>query len=80
MGMKLSVSLPAEDVEFIDEYSRRTGSPTRSSVIQQAIALLREASLQDAYAAAFDEWERDTDAERWETTVADGVAAGDAAR
>src|SRR6266540_1438458 len=67
VGMKLSVSLSQEDVEFVDEYSARTGSASRSSVIHEAIALLRQASLQDAYAAAFDEWDDSDD------TVADGT-------
>ncbi|MGH3734630.1 MAG: ribbon-helix-helix domain-containing protein [Micromonosporaceae bacterium] len=81
--MKLSVSLPEEDVAFVDDYSRRTGSASRSSVIQHAIALLRESNLQDSYAEAFQEWESDTDAAVWEATASDGVAEpgpGDAPR
>lgn len=73
VGMKLSVSLPQEDVEFVDEYSARTGSASRSSVIHEAIALLRQASLQDAYAAAFDEWDGSDDTTLWDAAVADGT-------
>lgn len=76
--MKLSVSLPEDDVAFVDDYSAKAGMASRSSVIHKAIALLREASLQDSYAAAFDEWDDTEDARLWDATVADGV--GDAAR
>lgn len=77
--MKLSVSLSADDVAFVDEYVERTGEPSRSSAIQRAIGLLRAAELEDEYAAAFDEWAevRET-AEVWDRTAADGLA--DAAR
>lgn len=73
--MKLSVSLSEEDVAFVDEYSSKAGLPSRSSVIHKAISLLREASLQDAYAAAFDEWDGSEDAALWESTAADGADA-----
>ena len=71
--MKLSVSLPEEDVRFLDEYSARADSATRSSVIHTAIALLRQTSLQDCYAAAFDEWDAD-EAAAWEPATPDGLA------
>ncbi|MBW4721740.1 ribbon-helix-helix domain-containing protein [Saccharothrix obliqua] len=71
--MKISVSLPEEDVEFVDRYSRQHRSASRSSVIQQAIGLLREAGLESAYADAWDEWEADGEAEMWDVTAADGV-------
>jgi Arc/MetJ-type ribon-helix-helix transcriptional regulator len=73
-GMKLSVSLPEDDVTFVDEYSEKTGMASRSSVIHKAIMLLRETSLQDAYAAAFEEWESGGEARLWEEIVGDGVA------
>lgn len=76
--MKLSVSLPEEDVEFVDEYATRTGVASRSSVLHQAIGLLRMSDLEQAYAAAWREWDADPDAALWESTVADGI--GDAAR
>lgn len=70
--MKLSVSLPAEDVAFVDEYVERTGEPSRSSVIQRAIALLRTAELEDEYVDAFDEWDR-AESEAWERASGDGL-------
>jgi antitoxin MazE9 len=77
-GVKLSVSLPEYDVAFVDEYARRHGSSSRSSVVQRAIELLRLAELEDAYAEAWDEWGESAEAKAWETTAGDGIA--DAAR
>ncbi|WP_433269893.1 antitoxin [Actinosynnema sp. CS-041913] len=71
--MKISVSLPEEDVEFVDRYLRQHRSSSRSSVIHQAILLLREAGLENAYASAWDEWEADGAAEMWDVTAPDGV-------
>ena len=74
----MSVSLPEDDVAFVDEYARRRGSASRSSVVHRAIELLRMAELEDAYADAFDEWEQASEAEQWDATSGDGIA--DAAR
>lgn len=76
--MKLSVSLPDEDVEFLDEYARRVGSPTRSAALHRAITLLRQQELQDEYADAWDEWAAAEDSALWTATAGDGVT--DAAR
>ncbi|GLZ36917.1 antitoxin [Actinokineospora sp. NBRC 105648] len=75
--MKLSVSLPEEDVRFIDEYSSRVdvvhvAAVNRSSVIQIAIGLLRESSMREEYAEAFAEWDAAEDAPLWDATAADG--------
>ena len=70
--MKISVSLPEEDVGFVDEYMERTGSASRSAAIHDAIALLRNASLEDAYLVAWQEWESDGEADVWEIAVGDG--------
>jgi hypothetical protein len=70
--MKLSVSIPAEDVTFIDEYAAVHGAESRSAVVQRALALLRASELQESYAQAWAEWE-DTEADLWEATVADGL-------
>ena len=72
--MKLSVSLPDEDVGFLDEYVARTDGSSRSAAIHDAIALLRNASLEDAYVVAWDEWEADGEADAWEVTASDGFA------
>jgi Arc/MetJ-type ribon-helix-helix transcriptional regulator len=72
--MKLSVSLPDEDVAFIDEYAAQTGAPSRASVIHEAIALLRDVGLERAYAQAWEEWSSSGEATRWDATVPDGIA------
>jgi Arc/MetJ-type ribon-helix-helix transcriptional regulator len=43
--MKISVSLPDEDVEFLDQYARSIGAGSRSAVVQRAIRLMRAAEL-----------------------------------
>jgi Arc/MetJ-type ribon-helix-helix transcriptional regulator len=76
--MKLSVSLSEDQVAALDKYARSVGLPSRSAAIQQAIRLLGDPELEDAYAAAWDEWAASGDAAAWEATAADGLA--DAAR
>jgi Arc/MetJ-type ribon-helix-helix transcriptional regulator len=77
--MKISVSLPDEDVEFLDSYANELGFASRSAVLHKAVRLLRSAQLGAAYEEAFGEWRQTGEAEAWETTVSDGLAA-DAAR
>jgi Arc/MetJ-type ribon-helix-helix transcriptional regulator len=71
--MKLSVSLPGEDVGFLDEYARTHSYPSRSAVVHQAIEMLRADDLCDAYQDAWAEWARSGEASRWEATTGDGV-------
>jgi Arc/MetJ-type ribon-helix-helix transcriptional regulator len=71
--MKLSVSLPSEDVDFLDAYRSAHESPSRSAVIQEAIHALRLKDLSDAYAAAADEWSSGGDADLWDATAGDGL-------
>ena len=76
--MKLSVSLPEEDVAVLDEYAHTSGLPSRSAALRHAIRLLRHPDLEQDYASAWEEWESSGDQALWEATTADGVA--DAAR
>ena len=69
--MKVSVSVPDEDVEFLDNYARTHNVSSRSAAIQRAIRLLRASELTDSYAAAFSEWSDDPDGDAWDTTTAD---------
>jgi Arc/MetJ-type ribon-helix-helix transcriptional regulator len=71
--MKLSVSLPDEDVAFIDEYAAKAGAPSRSSVIHRGLELLRAADLEHAYDLAWQEWADGGDADLWDATSADGL-------
>jgi Arc/MetJ-type ribon-helix-helix transcriptional regulator len=72
-GVKLSVSLSDEDVTLLDEYARSSGLKSRSAVVQHALRLLRQAELEQDYAAAWAEWETGNE-EAWDATVADGLA------
>ena len=76
--MKLSVSLPDEDVAVLDEYVRASGLRSRSAALHHAIRLLRHPDLGEEYATAWAEWDATGEDAAWEPTVADGLA--DAAR
>ena len=76
--MKLSVSLPDDDVAALDEYARISGLGSRSAAVHAAVRLLRERELEDDYASAFEDWDASGDRELWDATAADG--ASDAAR
>ena len=72
----MSVSLPSEDVSFLDTYATAHGYASRSAVVHAAIRMLRSAKLGDAHELAWDEWFDDEDADLWDGTVGDGLAGG----
>lgn len=72
--MKLSVSLPDEDVEYLDRYARTQGLDSRSAAVQRAVRLLRASELGPAYEDAWTDWERSDDSDLWDAATADGVA------
>ncbi len=74
----MSISLSDEDLAALDRYVHAAGVPSRSAAIQRAIRMLRDPELEDAYAAAWDEWQASGEATAWEVATADGLA--DAAR
>lgn len=74
--MKLSVSLPDEDVEFLDEYARTQGYRSRSAVVHKAVRLLRASKLGEAYADAWHEWSDSGEADVWDAVAGDGLAIG----
>jgi Arc/MetJ-type ribon-helix-helix transcriptional regulator len=71
--MKISVSLPDDDVEFLDRQARNPGMNSRSAVVQRAIRLMRAVELGPDYARAWDEWAAEGEAAVWETVVGDGL-------
>ncbi len=73
-GMKVSVSLPDEDVEFLDAYAAEQGFDSRSAVLHKAVRLLKALELGDAYESAWREWQTTGEADVWETVAADGIA------
>jgi Arc/MetJ-type ribon-helix-helix transcriptional regulator len=68
--MKISVSLPEEDVRFLDEQGTN-----RSATLHEAVALLRDRQLAEQYAEAFSTWGDSPDAELWDAATADGLSA-----
>lgn len=72
--MKLSVSIPEQDVEFMDEYADQHGIASRSAVVQRALSLLRVNDLGAAYAAAWAEW-TSSDEGLWAAADSDGLEA-----
>jgi Arc/MetJ-type ribon-helix-helix transcriptional regulator len=73
--MKVSVSLPGEDVRFLDEYAREQGLESRSAALHRAIRLLRTAELAGTYEAAWEEWAVENDGTLWESTTGDGLGS-----
>ena len=71
--MKVSVSLPDEDVDFLDAYADERGFTSRSAVLHKAVRLLRAAELGEAYEDAWAEWASSDDAAMWESAARDGV-------
>lgn len=70
--MKVSVSLPDDDVAFLDRYAERSGMGSRSAAVQRAVDLLRAEELGPAYADAWGTWAED-EAAVWDATIADGL-------
>jgi metal-responsive CopG/Arc/MetJ family transcriptional regulator len=65
---KVSVSIPAVLMQFVEEYRVNRGKKSRSDVFEDALVLLRERELERFY--------RDASAEidpAWDVTVADGL-------
>ena len=72
--MKVSVSLPDEDVEFLDKYAQSQGIESRSAVVHKAVRLLRAAELGAAYEEAWAEWGHSEDAALWDAATGDGLS------
>ena len=75
--MKVSVSLPAYDVVFLDGYAKAQGLDSRSAALHRAVGLLRTAELGVAYEGAWEQWTADGEAE-WDATAGDGLHGGPA--
>jgi antitoxin MazE9 len=71
--VKVSLSIPSADVEFLDSYAHDHSIDSRSAAVQRAIGLLRASELGDAYELAWQEWEGSGEAEVWESTAADAL-------
>ena len=71
--MKVSISLPDEDVDFLDAYASSQGFASRSAVVHKAVRLLRASELGPAYEDAWQQWATEGDAAAWEPTASDGL-------
>jgi Arc/MetJ-type ribon-helix-helix transcriptional regulator len=71
--MKVSVSLPEEDVAFLDAYASSKGFVSRSAVVHKAVRLLRASGLGGAYEDAWQEWSTEGDGDVWDVTISDGL-------
>lgn len=71
--MKLSVSLPREDVDFLDSFAKEEGIKSRSAAVHRAVRLLRAFQLGSAYEEAWDEWFESGEEELWDQTTGDGI-------
>ncbi|MFD2471650.1 ribbon-helix-helix domain-containing protein [Amycolatopsis silviterrae] len=71
--MKVSVSLPEEDVRFLDDYAKEQGIESRSAALHQAVSSLRARRLMDAYEEAWTSWGESGEAEAWDVVVGDGL-------
>ncbi|MEA5503326.1 CopG family transcriptional regulator [Halotia wernerae UHCC 0503] len=65
---KLSISLSAPLVRFVESYKLAKGCKSRSQVIETALQLLREQELEQAYREASVEVDND-----WDVTITDGL-------
>lgn len=69
LAEKISISLGADTLNFVETYQKTHAMKSRSQVIEMAIALLREQELEKSYRLAAQEADADYD-----TTAADGLA------
>ena len=71
--MKMSVSLPEEDIEFLDTYVKDHAAGSRSAALHKAVGLLRAAQLAGAYEDAWASWDSSDESAAWDTVLADGL-------
>lgn len=71
--MKVSVSLPDDDVAFLDAYAKSQGSESRSAVVHKAVRLLRAAELGPSSESAWQDWSEDGEADLWVSVSNDGA-------
>ncbi|MBE9216791.1 CopG family transcriptional regulator [Plectonema cf. radiosum LEGE 06105] len=65
---KLSISLSTYLVQFIEQYKTNHQCKSRSQVIEEALELLRNRELEEAYKQVSDEVDT-----IWDTVVGDGL-------
>jgi Arc/MetJ-type ribon-helix-helix transcriptional regulator len=71
--VKVSISLPEDDVQFLDAYAQSQGIESRSAVVHKAVRMLRVSELGEAYEDAFTSWDDEGEAAAWDAALADGL-------
>lgn len=71
--MKVSVSIPDSDLDYLDEQVTAGLYPTRSAAVHAAIRSLRTRDLEAQYAEAGREWRESGEQAVWDATLADGL-------
>ncbi len=66
------MSLPDEDLTFLDAYVQEKGLPSRSAALHKAVRLLKASGLGSAYEAAWSEWNGE-DVSMWDVASSDGL-------
>lgn len=66
------MSLPEQDVTFLDAYASEKRLPSRSAALHKAVRLLRATGLGVAYESAWAEWSNE-DQQLWDPTASDGL-------
>lgn len=72
MTAKLSISLPEQDVSYLDTLIDEH-TTSRSAAVHQIIRRMRELDAEYGYAQAMVEWEESGEAELWDQTAGDGL-------
>ncbi|GAA1923132.1 hypothetical protein GCM10009775_14420 [Microbacterium aoyamense] len=71
---KVSLSLDDRDISFLDGETSAGRFASRSAAVQEAVRLLRESRLADAYAEAYGEWQESDDGAAWDAASGDGLS------
>ena len=71
--MKVSISLPEDEVRLLDELVERHKLSTRSAGARRALKALRSEQLAAEYEACFSDPQFGERSDLWDATVADGL-------
>jgi len=73
VSVNTSISLPRDDVRFLDEDAEAHGYASRSAVVRSAVRILRSSKLGDAYADAWKQREAPGAASLWSFSMSVGL-------
>jgi hypothetical protein len=73
MTQRLTFSIPDDDALYISSLATTFHNGNKSAALHDALRRVRELDASDAYAAAFDDWEKSGESSAWDATSADGI-------